>query len=498
MPIMLVQLNKKSTLSKKDQVRETLAQNILDGLFEPGSRLPSCREIANQLDVSRNTVVSAYHSLIDDGLVAAHERSGYFVSDHVPRNLIEDTNDQHRNSNDRSKLLNLSKRCKKNGRYPADQPVIERPKNWYEYPYPFISSQIEAAMFPITEWRECSRLALNRKSLSLWASDFSYDDSFELVKQIRQRLLPRRGVFANEDEILVTLGTQQALFLVATLLGGANKTVAMEDPGYPDARNVFRFTFDDIKYIPVDENGMRFDRQLRECDLVYTTPSHQYPTMVTMPMEQRKELLRQASKHDFIILEDDYESEINYATKPSPAIKTLDEEGRVIYMGSLSKSLSPGLRLGYMVANADFIKQARALRGLMIRHPPLVIQHTAALFIGFGHHDALMRRVRPVLKNRWHVMLESLGKYLPDIRRYATIGGTSVLLRAPDHVDTADLAAKLHDKGVVIEPCSPCFSEPDAGNNYFRLGLSTIATDRIDKGVKLIRETLNEYDTNRP
>jgi len=491
---MLLQLNNSSTLSKKDQVRETLAQNILDGLFEPGTRLPSCREIAAQLDVSRNTAVSAYHSLIDDGLVAARERSGYFVSDHIPRNLIEDTNGQQQKSSTQTTSLNLSQRCQKNGRLPADLPIIERPENWFEYPYPFIASQIEADMFPITEWRECSRLALNRKSLRLWASDFSYDDSYELVKQIRQRLLPRRGVFANDDEILVTLGTQQALYLVATLLGGRDKKVAMEDPGYPDARNIFQFTFEKIRYIPVDKGGMCIDGRLSNCNLVYTTPSHQYPTMVTMNMEHRRKLLRTARKNDFIILEDDYESEVNFATKPNPAIKALDKEGRVIYMSSLSKSLSPGLRLGYMVANADFIKQARALRGLMIRHPPLVAQHTAALFIGFGHHDALMRRVRPVLEDRWHVMLESLGKYLPDIRRYATFGGTSILLQAPEHINTNDLAFRLQEKGVIIEACSPCFSKPDAGNNYFRLGLSTIATDRIDKGIRLILETLNELE----
>ncbi|PHS19380.1 MAG: hypothetical protein COA78_00660 [Blastopirellula sp.] len=167
----------------------------------------------------------------------------------------------------------------------------------------------------------------------------------------------------------------------------------MEDPGYPDARNIFGQWAANIKFIPVDEEGILVDGMLEDVDLVYVTPNRQFPTTVTMSDRRRKALLAAAEKHDFFVVEDDYECDVDYRDAPPMPLYQADQSGRVLYLGSLSKSLSPGLRLGYFVAPPEFIVEARALRGMMVRHPPVILQHTAALFISLGYYDALLLRL---------------------------------------------------------------------------------------------------------
>lgn len=178
--------------------------------------------------------------------------------------------------------------------------------------------------------------------ISEWAQDMILRDDDSLVQQIRTRVLPRRGVWANDDEIVITVGTQQALYLLADLLVSADTPVGMENPGYPDARNIFSSRSGRIVDLKVDEGGLVVDAALGACDYVYVTPSHQCPTTVTMPLERREALLRMADEADFILIEDDYESENRAEGEAIPALKSLDRSGRVIYIGSLSKTLAPG------------------------------------------------------------------------------------------------------------------------------------------------------------
>ncbi|MEZ5590241.1 MAG: PLP-dependent aminotransferase family protein [Gammaproteobacteria bacterium] len=167
-----------------------------------------------------------------------------------------------------------------------------------------------------------------------------------MIEQLHTRLLPRRGVWAEPEEILVTVGAQHALYLLASLLL-SGKTIGMEEPGYPDARNIFELHAAQIVPLPVDAQGLQMGAALDACDYVYVTPSHQSPTTVTLSLERRQALLERARQRGFVIIEDDYESETNYAGQPIPALKSLDNEGRVIYVGSLSKTLAPGLRQLY-------------------------------------------------------------------------------------------------------------------------------------------------------
>src|SRR5699024_8007350 len=153
------------------------------------------------------------------------------------------------------------------------------------------------------------------------------------------------------------------------------------------------------------------------------TPSHQSPTMVTMSRERREALLERAQKHNFLIIEDDYESEINFSGHPAPALMSMDTTGHVIYVSSLSKTLDPGLRVGYMVGSAEFIREARALRRLMLRHPPANNEYAVALFLSLGHHDSLVQRLNEAYRARWEIMTNAVATHLPDLSPTLSSGG---------------------------------------------------------------------------
>lgn len=465
------------------QLREKLVSAILGGQLPPRTRLPSSRRLASDLGISRNTVTLAYQSLIDDGFLIAAERSGYFVAESLPDVPRPEA------------LAPAQRQVDWSGRFrirPTGQENIYKPANWPDYDYPFIYGQVDHKHFPVAEWRDCARRALGRQWFDAWTSDHHTRDDPALVEQMRTRLLPRRGIMANEDEILVTMGAQHALYLLASLLVRPQTLVGLEDPGYPDVRNIFRLRTERVRPLPVDGEGLSLEDGLADCDLVYVTPSHQVPTTVTMSEQRRTRLLEKAASDDLLIIEDDYEAETNFVTAPSPALKSLDREGRVIYVGSLSKTLFPGLRLGYLVAAPELIREARALRRLMLRHPPYYSQRTTALFLALGHHDALNMRLRRAYGRRWSEMGRALDAHLPQARRPRTFGGSSVWIEGPEGLDAERLAGAALQAGVLLEPGHIYFAKHPAPRNFFRLGFSSIEADKIEPGIARIAALIQE------
>jgi GntR family transcriptional regulator/MocR family aminotransferase len=493
MPDYLFQLPQQSDANLQSQVREMLVTAILDGHIPAGSTLPSCRRLATQLGVSRNTVVLAYERLVAEGFLVSRERSGYYVNADIlegqvaPPVMATERDSAGAGPDWTARLV----------QQPSRQANIEKPRDWQSYRYPFIYGQFDSHLFPMAEWRECCRQALSIVQVRRWAADSVDSDDPLLVEEIRTRVLPRRGVWADNEQILVTLGAQHALYLLASLLLKPGVVIGVEDPGYVDARNIFATFSDRVVPLAVDDQGLVAGRQLQGCRYVFVTPSHQHPTTVTMSLQRRHALLQAAETQDFLIVEDDYEPETNYIGQPTPALKSLDPGQRVIYVGSLSKTLAPGLRLGYMVGPAELIREARALRRLMLRHPPRNNERAAALFLARGYHDALVRRLTHAYRVRWERMGELLEHYLPNSSRPPTFGGTAYWVTGPPGLDADLLARSAAREGVLIEPGGVCFMDPKAPANRFRLGFSSISEDQLEPGIRILASLIDAQMSRR-
>lgn len=474
----LFHIERLESTTLQNQICERMVAAMLSGQLPPGAPVPSTRALSKRLKVSRNTVMLAYQALAADGYLTARERSGFFVSEGVRDGLVEMPRDRL----DEETHVGTVDWSRKVPARPSAQANIQKPENWHDYPYPFIYGQVDEALFPIADWRDCARQAMSRKWQDAWTDDRFAEDDPTLVRQILQRVLTRRGIIADQDEILITMGAQNALYLLASLLIRPGGVVAVEDPGYPDMRNILELAGATIKATPVDEDGLRVT-ELGDADVAFVTPSHQFPTNATMSLARRQALLTWAEARDALIIEDDYEFETNYRGSPTPALKSLDTAGRVLYVGSLSKSLMPGLRMGFLVAPRPLIQEARALRRLILRHPPGNNQRTVALFLALGRHDALISRLHRAYSARWEAMGAALEEHFPRWTTAPGFGGTSFWMRGPDGFDARTLAVEALAEGVVIEPGDVHFLNPEDGRRFFRLGFSSITEDRIPEGV---------------
>ena len=472
--------------SYQQQIREKLVDLIQQDYF--GSRaLPSSRSMASMLRVSRNTVVLVYESLVDEGYLVSHERKGFFVNQEVLASpevqLVQ------RESIHKGQASNWQRRFLKK---PTQYTRIEKDKAWLSFDYPFIYGQIDPNDFPIYQWRECARVAQSRNNLHEWVEDVIDDDDSELVTQLRYQVLTKRGISAQPEEVLITLGTQNSIFLLASLLSSRQTVVGVEEPGLPDFHHAFHYVGAQTKAVPVDDEGMVVGAVLTGCDYVCVTPSHQCPTTITMSMERRKALLEQAIADDFIIIEDDYDSEVNFSKTPLPALKSLDETGQVVYVGSLSKSVSPGLRIGYVVADRELIRELRALRRMCYRHPPTNNQRVAAQFIAQGYHESHIRRMRRVMDEKWQQMDAGLKKHLHGCKIQGTPGSFSFWIELPKGISGKALIKVAAEHSIIVESGDSFFTQPNPPQNYIRLGFTAIAAEKIEPGLALLGQLVQK------
>ncbi|PWJ20826.1 PLP-dependent aminotransferase family protein [Jannaschia seohaensis] len=460
------------------QLQEIVTGGILSGRFRPGDRMPSSRGLARHLGISRITVTLAYTELVANDYLTSRGRSGYFVSDSAPTPPVLPVG-----------ALPVEDRVDWNAamvrRFSAG-PDLERPRDWRSYRYPFIYGQTDARLFDHRNWRRCALQALGARDFEATTSDSYGRDDALLVEQIVRHILPRRGIAAEPDQVLITLGAQNALWMVSRILLTQDRLAAIEHPGYPALRTILGRSGARSVALQIDAAGLPPESVPPETDVVFVTPSHHCPTSATMPVARRRELLARADRDDFLIVEDDYEFELAFAAPPAPALKSLDRSGRVIYIGSFAKSLFPGLRLGYLVASAPFIAEARALRSLLVRHVPGHLQRAAAYFLEQGHYDAQIHRMARVYRERRATAEAAIAAHGLTALGANTFGGSSFWMQSRD-VPAEILAARLRNRGVLIEPGGPFFGADDPGDRY-RLAYSSIAREDIPEGLRRIAE----------
>ena len=486
-PDFLIPLDPDDPLSLQEQIRRGIVRAVASGDLPRGARAPSTRKLAAKLGVARNTVLLAYQQLTAEGFLIGRERSGLFVAPDIwsdGRGLglvagVVGTTDS----------IPWRPRFKTTGQAGSAR---RTPPDWVRFPYPFIDGLIDPSLFPAAEWREASRRALSPRAIEAWASGQGDADDPALIEEIRTKLLPRRGIHARRDEILVTLGSQQAASIALMLFADRRSEVLVEEPGYADLRDIAAGLGATVRGQPVDEDGIVIDRRIDGADVIVVTPSHHYPTGVTMSMDRRRALLRAAAEQDAVIIEDDFECEINYFEPALPALRAMPSGERVIHIASLSAVLGPALRLGYMVADAKIITEARRLRRLSIKHPPLSSQHTAAYFLSQGFYDKAMVRTSRVLRERRLALRDALNHYL---QRWVAVdpasGGTSYWVHGPEGLDAQALAQEAEDRGVLIEPVGHHYLG-GAPANVFRLGITGVPIERIRAGVEVLAGLIRE------
>ncbi len=496
---MLIRLGGAGPLHR--QVYDAIREGVLSGRLRPGTRLPPSRVLAAELSVSRTVVVQAFERLAAEGFLEGRVGAGTFVREDLPDRphggkgpgragaALRPADDP--GTPDPAPVLSAwSRRVLDEGFGSRERTFRYDPPE--DPPWDFRYGRPDEAGFPRDVWRRTlSRVA--RTPPMRYAHPAG---SPALRRSLAGYLARARAVHVDPDRILVTSGSQQALDLVARVALDPGDRVVLEHPHYQGARQTFAGVGARVDLVPVDGGGLRVDRLPADGPpprLVYVTPSHQFPAGGVMPLGRRLELLAWAGRRETVVLEDDYDSEYRYDSDPVEAVQALDREGRVIYVGTLSKVLFPALRLGYLVLPPAWVEPMRAAKWVADRHSPTLEQETLALFIDEGHFERHLRRSRIANRRRRTALLDALDELLGDRVRVegisAGVHAVVWLEDLPPHLGRA-LVEGCRRVGVGVYPVAPYFLEPPPRFGLL-LGYAAMDEAAIREGVRRLAGVLD-------
>jgi len=469
------------TLTK--EIYDELRLTILRGELQPGSRLPSTRALAEERGVSRNTVLNAYEQLLSEGYVEARVGSGTCVARALPEELLTVRPDVRAGGGARPPLSGRGKLLSSNPGRPLSAP--RRPRA-------FESGLPDASAFPFRTWTRLMARQWRRPSYEL----LSYGDPAgyrPLREAIAAYVRAARAVRCDAEQVFIVSGSQQALDLTARLLIDPGDVALIEDPGYPGARIALSAAGATLVPLPVDHDGADIARRAaraKNARLVFVTPSHQYPLGVTLSLRRRLALIEWASQRGAWIVEDDYDSEFRYRRKPLPSLQGLDAAGRVIYLGTFSKTLFPSLRLGFVVLPPELVDPFRRARSVVDGHSPVSEQAVLAEFIAGGHFARHIRRMRVLYEERQGVLVEAARRELGGLLDVAPLdGGMHLVGWLAEDADDVRVAERAAERGVHVFPLSRC-SVGKSLRPGLLLGYAALTPAQIREGVRKLAAAL--------
>lgn len=456
-----ISLDVKSKIPLYEQIYQYIKEEIQRERISSGEKLPSTRALSTFLEVSRSTVELAYEQLISEGYIESVACRGYFVSE------LEG-------------LYRLQ---------PQKRSVSEGPDQKREnYLYDYSPSGVDLNSFPYNVWRKLSRESLIDDRAELFRLGHPQGE-WGLRNAISNYLHQARGVNCTPEQIIVGAGNDYLLMLLATVIGPKHK-VALENPTYRQAYRLFESLSYDICTVDMDEKGMDVSKlEQSQADIAFVMPSHQFPLGIVMPIKRRMELLHWAEQEGRYIIEDDYDSEFRYKGKPVPALQGYDSQGKVIYIGTFSKSIAPAIRMSYLVLPPKLLefyqKRSRFLSSTVSRVDQLILQK----FIEEGYYERHLNKTRALYKSRHDTLLNALKGLEPTVRISGENAGVHLLLTFTNGMQEEKLISRAKNAGIKVYGLSEydVTPRPDAPATIL-LGYANMQEESIAKTVEILKK----------
>lgn len=481
-----ITLDGDATLPLHRQLYEELRRAILTGRLLPRQRIPSTRELAKSLGISRTTVTQSYEQLLSEGYLETFVGSGTFVCAQLPDDLLHSTPVE-----EAQKMtpppIKLSKYGISLGK--TNFSLMKEP----DTPISFRYGRPAFELFPMQVWRKL--VSRHCRADSNWL-DYSSDPlGYKPLREAIARYLSRvRAVQCEPDQVLITNGTQQALYLVMRLLLDPGETMALEDPGYLSARRIFLSQGAKLLPIAVDESGLVVKElanySTEAIKLVYVTPSHQFPTGAILSLPRRLELLAWAQQTGALIVEDDYDSEYRYGDRPIPALQGLDQSDSVLYVGTFSKVLFPSLRIGYLVLPQRLVSLFARAKWLSDRQLPLLEQQVLTDFIEEGHLESHIRKMRSHYDRLRQVLVQALNAHFGQ--RATILGenaGIHLMVRLHTDFSDEEIIQRAASVGVGMMSAQPFYLNAKCKREFI-FGYGELTEQQLQDGIHRLTQVL--------
>ena len=445
------------------QLYQFIKNEILTGRIEPESKLPSKRKLAVHLDISQTTVETAYEQLLAEGFVESVPRKGLYVKE-INGNLFSNANE-------------------------SDNPQGEkRNKPSDSFSIDFSHGKIALEAFPHSIWKRLSVQSLYEEESALFFNG-ERQGEWALREQLTHYLYQSRGVRCTPEQIIIGAGTQYLINML-TMIIGRERVYSMEEPGFHRTREAFKDQGVLLKPIPLDQDGININLLYEGgAKVTYVTPSHQFPIGKVMPITRRMELLQWAHEREAYIIEDDYDGEFRYKGKPIPSLQGLDKNGRVVYLGTFSKSLIPSLRISFMVLPLSLLEKYHKHFSIYKQTVSRLHQHTLEQFMQYGHWERHLNRMRTIYRKKQQKLIRSIDKFLgKQVEIVGEQSGLHILLKVNTQTSETKLIEQAAQLGVKVYPTSVYYQLAGSFQKpMILLGFGGVSEKEIEKGIQLLR-----------